>query len=151
MAAFVAASSFFVSCSEEEKDPELVDGTDFTLIYTGEDQNDGRNINATVGIMYSGNLLDVSAVFLAMPSSDCKFVSVTEGVFDQIKTKDALKRNFETAVNEYGTGQIVKIYYQTEFTPSYFMVKKGSDYFLVKMVSLTIAEGNCQAKFSYKF
>jgi len=148
LTALVATSGVFVSCNDDKEKDLLLDGADFILTYTGEDQTDGKNINETVGIKYECNTC-VSALYIAI--SDVKFVGLSEEEYHQIKTKSILKRKFDFNVTQYGFTNILKPYYPIYFKPAYFIAKNGSNYFLVQLTSMELADENSQATFSYKF
>lgn len=107
----------------------------FTLTYTGSNQSDGKNINATVGIKWAVNTTSSTSTFRVEPTSGNKFVMLDATRFNAIDTKEALEAAYvagaAAGVSEYSAKQDAK------FEQIYFISKVGDTYFKINQKDLS--------------
>jgi hypothetical protein len=129
----------------------LAAATEFTLIQSSINQNDGKNANTTVGIKYTENTAGTAPIKFEANFTGAKtFVMLTKAEFDAIATKEALKKAYDDKAASAVASFKAVAEPTTSFVAQYLAVKTGDTYFLVELKSVTLVEGANKAVFSYK-
>jgi hypothetical protein len=129
-------------------DTPLVDGADFILIYKGSSQNDGANINTTVGLKYKTNGTQGVEGTFEVATTGGKFVELSETEANAIGTKEALSKFYSDNISKGISSFQQK---PGKNINKWFISKVGDDCFLIKMNSLEFIPAANEAKFSYKY
>jgi hypothetical protein len=126
---------------------ELEGPVTFQLVYTGQSQSDGRNINQTVGIKWSLNPTGTTSRFIVEPAGGNPFVMIDKGVHDAIPYKEVLKEQYDNASATVTQFEVNN----PGFVQQYFISKVGNNYYLINMTAIKYEAGNNTANFSYKY